>query len=428
MEHNRDTSKQDDEINGSDKEMMENRETEEYNMDTIGHISNMMEDAVNRVGQTSDKSQQMEWTPDTMEQKEGTIQQREGVMELDNSTVLSYLECPVCILPPRTSPIYQCPTGHLVCCECQPSLSRCPICNVRFRKILTRDFFAEKLLELLERKCRFEVDGCDFISKVSVDLVEHERNCPWKQSLPVRRRRRKESSSNQDDTDNGGDGDEMEEGDNDEDEALEEDLLDDDDEDEDDVIEVEDVFVSNFAFIVVLLRAYMLEFAKYDPSDSDNFFFEYFLLFLLCVWLYHVWQENGFHILLDETSPYIAGWFAATVLGLMLLKSMYLGPVGEGGAEQSEAVYRGVMGTVKPAVTLATGLFCCAIHAYVYDLREESWFVLGCVMVISVILSGLEAVWDLQAQMDLFYYIIFWLQSFFIVLPFGMIGRHFLEF
>ena len=33
-----------------------------------------------------------------------------------------------------------------------------------------------------------------------------------------------------------------------------------------------------------------------------------------------------------------------------------------------------------------------------------------------------------QAQMDLFYYIIFWLQSFFIVLPFGMIGRHFLEF
>ena len=25
-----------------------------------------------------------------------------------------------------------------MCFECQPSLSRCPICNVRFRKILTR--------------------------------------------------------------------------------------------------------------------------------------------------------------------------------------------------------------------------------------------------------------------------------------------------
>ena len=31
-------------------------------------------------------------------------------------------------------------------------------------------------------------------------------------------------------------------------------------------------------------------------------------------------QENGFHIMLDETSPYIAGWFAATVIGLMVLK------------------------------------------------------------------------------------------------------------
>ena len=31
---------------------------------------------------------------------------------------------------------------------------------------LFRDFFAEKLLELLERKCRFEVFGCEFISKV----------------------------------------------------------------------------------------------------------------------------------------------------------------------------------------------------------------------------------------------------------------------
>ena len=107
----------------------------------------------------------------------------------------------------------------------------------------------------------------------------------------VRRRKRKDSSSNQED--NNENGNEIEEGDNQQ-EPLEEDLLEEEDEEEEDeeedVIEVEDVFVSNFAFIVVLLRAYMLEFAKYDPADSDNFFFEYFLLFLLCVWLYHVWQ------------------------------------------------------------------------------------------------------------------------------------------
>merc|ERR1719266_231010 len=138
-------------------------------------------------------------------------------------------------------------------------------------------------------------------------------------------------------------------------------------------------------------------------------------------------QENGFHIMLDETSPYIAGWFAATVLTLMLLKYIYLGQ-GLGEQGEAEAVYQYVLSLVKPSVTLATGFFCCAIHAYVYDLREESWFVLGCVMAISILLAGLELVWSLQAQMDLFYYIIFWLQSFFIVLPFGMIGRHFLEF
>ena len=111
--------------------------------------------------------------------------------------------------------------------------------------------------------------------------------------LKVPRRKRKDSTSNQEE--NIGNGNGAEEGDN-EQEPLEEDLLEEEDEEEEDeeedVIEVEDVFVSNFAFIVVLLRAYMLEFAKYDPADSDNFFFEYFLLFLLCVWLYHVWQVN----------------------------------------------------------------------------------------------------------------------------------------
>ena len=28
-----------------------------------------------------------------------------------------------------------------------------------------------------------------------------------------------------------------------------------------------------------------------------------------------------------------------------------------------------MLSLVKPSITLATGVFCCAIHAYVYDLR-----------------------------------------------------------
>ena len=32
-------------------------------------------------------------------------------------------------------------------------------------------------------------------------------------------------------------------------------------------------------------------------------------------------------------------------------------------------------------------------------LREESWFVLGCVMAISLLLAGLELLWSLQVML-----------------------------
>ena len=31
-----------------------------------------------------------------------------------------------------------------------------------------------------------------------------------------------------------------------------------------------------------------------------------------------------------------------------------------------------MLSLVKPSITLATGVFCCAIHAYVYDLRFDN--------------------------------------------------------
>ena len=37
-----------------------------------------------------------------------------------------------------------------------------------------------------------------------------------------------------------------------------------------------------------------------------------------------------------------------------------------------QAVYQSVLSLVKPSITLATGVFCCAIHAYVYDLRFDN--------------------------------------------------------
>lgn len=370
---------------------------------------------------------------------------------MDEEHLLTHLECPVCILPPRSPPIYQCPTGHLVCSECQPSLVRCPICNVKFRKnLITRDFFAEKVLEHLERRCRYELFDCEFKSRSSDALVLHETVCDHKPPVPVKRKRNAQTNTDQDNANN----DILDDDEEDENEVEEE------EEDEDDVM-LEDIFVSNFAFILVLLRAYILEFG--DAMKHNHMYLEYFLLFLLCVWIYYVWQENGFALLMDETSPFIAMYFVIVVLAVVVGKTLYGDSEGNGvvvvdpgggvdvdpgGVTVGEDDFSGVtvgkddfpgltvgeddlinfLWYLKPAVTLMTGVFCSVVHVYVYDLRQESWFVLGCVLTVSFLLSGAEVIWDLASTLDQMYFVIFWLQSFFIVLPFGMIGRHFLDF
>ena len=59
-----------------------------------------------------------------------------AAMEVD--TVLALLECPVCLLPPRAPPIYQCRTGDpprpLSCVECRASID--PITHLRRRPLL----------------------------------------------------------------------------------------------------------------------------------------------------------------------------------------------------------------------------------------------------------------------------------------------------
>ena len=268
--------------------------------------------------------------------------------------------------------------GHLICSECQPSLLRCPICDIKYRSCLTRDFFAEKLLEHLDRRCRYQHFGCDTSYKDSRELVEHEADCEHKPAQPVAKRKKIRE-------DVGDDNQEEEESDEDE------------EEDEEEEIEIEDVFLSNFAFILVLLRAYVLEFVHYDADRviPDNLNFEYLLVFLLCAWLYHSWQENGFHLMLDETSPFMAAWFMSLVLLVMMLKvsfSPWTSP-------DLMAAYLVLVAQLKPALTLLTGVFSCSVHCFVHDLwREENVFVLSCVLAISLALSSIEIFWSLQVR------------------------------
>ena len=92
------------------------------------------------------------------------------------------LECPVCLLTPRQPPIFICPRGHNICLECKPKLSSCPICKEKYKKG-SRNFFAEKILDKLERKCRYELFNCDFFTCDSQDLLNHEHICDKKPIL-----------------------------------------------------------------------------------------------------------------------------------------------------------------------------------------------------------------------------------------------------
>jgi len=254
-------------------------------------------------------------------------------------------------------------------------------------------------------------------------LRRHEAACELKPPHPVRRKVRKSSGQQEgeEDVDNNIDGEEDEE-------------EDDDDDDEEEEIEIEDIFISNFAFILVLLRAYILEYVEVEgrtASSETSFSFEFLLLLLISAWLYHAWQENGF-LMLDETSPFIACWFILVVVGLMLCRTLYSHNVSQSTTDTDTDTqiddFKEMMRSVKPALTLLTGLFSCCVHGYVHNIREENFFIMACVIGLSVALSGMEIFWQMQSQMDQLFYYLFWLQSFFIVLPFGLVGRNFLEF
>merc|ERR1712212_592769 len=63
----------------------------------------------------------------------------------------------------------------------QRKVTRCPVCKVNYLKARqTRNYFAEKVLETIRRRCRYELFGCDFAYNESAVLVAHEKVCDLK--------------------------------------------------------------------------------------------------------------------------------------------------------------------------------------------------------------------------------------------------------
>jgi len=105
---------------------------------------------------------------------------------LTNLDLEKELECPVCLIIPRSFPIFQCRLGHTICNECHPRLPRpyrsrrCPVCQAKYCNPPTRNYLAEKLIECVRRTCRFDFHGCSFSISDSHSLISHEINCQFR--------------------------------------------------------------------------------------------------------------------------------------------------------------------------------------------------------------------------------------------------------
>ncbi|XP_016985201.1 probable E3 ubiquitin-protein ligase sinah [Drosophila rhopaloa] len=87
--------------------------------------------------------------------------------------LVSLLECPVCfgyMMPP----IMQCSRGHLICANCRPKVSLCPVCRVSMTNI--RSLAMEKVASKLIFPCKHSHFGCR--ARLSyADKKNHEDDC-----------------------------------------------------------------------------------------------------------------------------------------------------------------------------------------------------------------------------------------------------------
>ena len=60
------------------------------------------------------------------------------------------LECPVCLVPPTSTPIYRCYNGHILCNACRSKANFCPekFCRIAFGNL--RCLTSEKIAMLLK--------------------------------------------------------------------------------------------------------------------------------------------------------------------------------------------------------------------------------------------------------------------------------------
>ena len=96
----------------------------------------------------------------------------ESMLSLDD--IEDVLECVICLEFPRTTPIYQCDNGHVLCNTCHGRVTDCPTCRGRLGKV--RCLAMEKVLAKFPLPCKFNQYGCSVILEQK-QLQQHEQIC-----------------------------------------------------------------------------------------------------------------------------------------------------------------------------------------------------------------------------------------------------------
>ena len=87
------------------------------------------------------------------------------------------LECIICLEFPKSTPVYQCDNGHILCNSCHGRITECPTCRTRLGKI--RCLAVEKVLAQCPRPCSFKSYNCN-IELTERALETHEETCVYK--------------------------------------------------------------------------------------------------------------------------------------------------------------------------------------------------------------------------------------------------------
>ena len=83
-----------------------------------------------------------------------------AILEMQIKEMEEELECPVCLEVCQPGPIFKCSEDHLVCRDCKPKMTECPICREEFTLATSKRFRgaerqAERLVALKKQlQCR----------------------------------------------------------------------------------------------------------------------------------------------------------------------------------------------------------------------------------------------------------------------------------